>query len=217
MFVNGPHNANLMCKWHHSRVTTPTEDFAEQKKELRARVSQRRNQLRAGSTDVRASAVALNGAEIVRHQVPMGATIALFSSFGNEPPTDLLITHLVDLGYRVILPRVVNDTEMTWHRYDGTWTVDTLGIPTPGVDAVPSDSASINDAHMMFIPAVAASQDGRRLGRGGGYYDRVLSTLPTYAQGGPFRVAIIDMAGLLADGEIPMSEHDAYVDGVLVG
>jgi 5-formyltetrahydrofolate cyclo-ligase len=217
MFINGPHNAKPRRKWHYLRVTTPIDDYASRKKDLRTRVAQRRSQLRAGSTDVRASAVALNGAEMIRHNLAPHSTVALFSSFGNEPPTDLLITTLVDLGFRVILPRVINDTEMTWHHYDGQWTVDTLGIPSPGNNEAPSDLADISSADAMFIPAVAASQDGRRLGRGGGYYDRLLAEIPTHAEGGPLRIAVIDMAGLLADGEIPMGPHDAYVDAVLVG
>jgi 5,10-methenyltetrahydrofolate synthetase len=216
MFFYSPHEGKPKSSCHYWSVTTP-KDISEAKKELRTRVAQRRAQLRTGATDVRASAVALNGAEMVRHKVEAGSTIALFSSFGNEPPTDLLITQLVDLGYRVILPRVINDTDMTWHRYDGQWTVDTLGIPSPGVESTPSDPVDIHAADIIFIPAVAASQDGRRLGRGGGYYDRLLAQVPRHMYGGPIRIAVIDMAGLLPDGEIPMDEHDAYVDAVLVG
>jgi len=159
--------------------------------------------------------VAISGLEIVRKECPQGATVAAFASFGNEPPTDLLITGLVDLGYRVLLPRVVSDTEMTWHRHDGTWTIDMLGIETP---TTPADVAtSISECSLIFIPAIAASADGRRLGRGGGYYDRVLEHLPTHEDGGPFRCAIIDAAGLLESGLIPMDEHDGWIDGVLVG
>lgn len=180
-------------------------------------VAQRRLSLRTGATDVRASSVGINGVEIVRAQCPAGSTVAAFASFGSEPPTDILISGLVDLGYRVILPRVINDTEMTWHHYDGTWTTDTLGIATPGVDASASEPADIRSAKAIFIPAVAASSDGRRLGRGGGYYDRMLQTLPTHAEGGPYRIAVIDVAGLLPEGVIPMEDHDAWVDSVLVG
>ncbi len=198
-------------------MTTPQDNLETAKKDVRAMVAQRRLSLRTGATDVRASAVAINGAEIVRAVAPRGSTVALFASFGSEPPTDLLISGLVDLGYRVLLPRVISDTEMTWHHYDGTWTTDNLGIATPGTEAAPSDLGNIATAAVIFIPAIAASQDGRRLGRGGGYYDRMLANLPDHEHGGPFRIAVIDMAGLLSDGVIPMDHHDAWVDSVLVG
>jgi 5-formyltetrahydrofolate cyclo-ligase len=194
-------------------VTTPNDDSTKSKTEIRAMIAQRRQTLRVGATDVRASAVAINGIEIVRAHCQPGSIIAAFSSFGNEPPTDLLVSGLVDMGYRVILPRVINDTEMTWHHYDGTWTTDTLGISTP---ATP-DEVIITSAALIFIPAVAASQDGRRLGRGGGYYDRMLEHLPVHEAGGPFRCAVIDAPGLLPNGVIPMDSHDAWVDGILVG
>lgn len=198
-------------------MTTPTDDASSSKAATRALVAQRRLSLRTGATDVRASSVAINGVELIRQRCPRGSTIAAFSSFGAEPPTDILISGLVDLGYRVILPRVISPTEMTWHHYDGTWTTDTLGIATPGSADTPAEVADINKAAAIFIPAVAASQDGRRLGRGGGYYDRMLETLPTHAEGGPIRIAVIDVAGLLPEGVIPMESHDAWVDSVLVG
>ncbi len=180
-------------------------------------VAQRRLSLRTGATDVRASSVGINGVQIVRNNCEPGSTVAAFASFGSEPPTDILVSGLAELGYRVILPRVINDTEMTWHHYDGTWTTDTLGIATPGIESAASEAADIRSAKIIFIPAVAASSDGRRLGRGGGYYDRLLETLPTHADGGPFRIAVIDVAGLLPEGVIPMEPHDAWVDSVLVG
>jgi 5-formyltetrahydrofolate cyclo-ligase len=194
-------------------VTTPNEDVSNSKTEIRAMVADRRSTLRVGATDVRASAVAIHGIEMVRAECAPGSIIAAFSSFGNEPPTDLLVSGLVDMGYRVILPRVINATEMTWHHYDGTWTTDTLGISTPATN----DEVSMTNCALIFIPAVAASPDGRRLGRGGGYYDRMLEKLPTHAEGGPFRCAVIDAPGLLANGVIPMDSHDAWVDGILVG
>ena len=196
-------------------MTTPNP--SEEKKRLRTLVSQRRLSLRTGATDVRASSLAINGVQLLRHRCAEGSTVALFASFGNEPPTDLLMTGLVDLGYRVILPRVDDADTMSWRHYDGTWTTDTLGIATPGLAHDTTDSADIKDAAVIFIPAVAASSDGRRLGRGGGYYDRVLGHLATHADGGPLRIAVIDVAGLLPEGVIPMEEHDAWVDSVLVG
>ena len=198
-------------------MTTPTNDSSQDKAATRALVAQRRLSLRVGATDVRASSVGINGIELVRGQCPLGSTIAVFASFGAEPPTDILISGLVGVGYRVILPRVINETQMTWHHYDGTWTTDTLGIATPGNDSSPSESADISTAAAIFIPSVAASIDGRRLGRGGGYYDRLLEHLPQHSAGGPLRIAVIDVAGLLPEGVIPMDAHDGWVDSVLVG
>ena len=142
-----------------------------------------------------------------------GDLIGAFASFGFEPPTDLLISTLSEYGYKVLLPNSHEDKSISWHRYDGEWGVDELGIPSP-LNQTPS---SLGDCALIFIPALAASNDGRRLGRGAGYYDRALAQIPLYKDGGPVRVAVIDMAGILPDGQIPMADFDQYVDAVLVG
>lgn len=191
-------------------MTTPIEDV---KNQIRNLVLERRKRLQTGATDTRASAVAIHGMELVKKFCSPGDKIATFASFGAEPPTDLLLTTLSEFGYKVLLPHANHDKSMTWRRYEGELVVDELGIPTPLNDEI----ESLEDCAMIFIPAIAASNDGRRLGRGAGYYDRALAQVPKHKNGGPLRVAVIDMAGLLPDGEIPMDKYDQYVDAVLVG
>jgi 5-formyltetrahydrofolate cyclo-ligase len=191
-------------------VTTPIDDA---KNEIRKVVQARRNSLQTGATDTRASAVAIHGMELVRKFCQPGDFIGAFASLGFEPPTDLLISTLSEYGYKVLLPNSHEDKTITWYRYDGEWGVDELGIAAP----LNQEVGSLNDCALLFIPALAASNDGSRLGRGAGYYDRALSQVPAHKDGGPLRVAVIDMAGLLPDGQIPMADFDQYVDAVLVG
>jgi 5-formyltetrahydrofolate cyclo-ligase len=191
-------------------VTTPIEDA---KNEIRKVVQSRRNSLQTGATDTRASAVAIHGMEMVKKFCNPGDLVGAFTSFGSEPPTDLLLSTLNEFGYKVLLPKSHLDKTITWARYDGEWGVDELGIAAP----LNQEVGNLKDCALIFIPALAASNDGRRLGRGAGYYDRALATIPLYKDGGPLRVAVIDMAGLLPDGQIPMADFDQYVDAVLVG
>ena len=191
-------------------MTTPIDDA---KNEIRNIVKSRRNSLQTGATDTRASAVAIHGMEMVRKFCKPGDAIGAFASFGFEPPTDLLISTLSEFGYKVLLPNSHEDKTLSWYRYDGEWGVDDLGIPAP----LNKEQVPLTDCSLIFIPALAASNDGRRLGRGAGYYDRALSAVARHIDGGPLRVAVIDMAGLLPDGQIPMADFDQYVDAVLVG
>jgi 5-formyltetrahydrofolate cyclo-ligase len=193
-------------------VTTPNEEIQQQKLQLRNRIAEARNTLRAGSSDTRASAFALNAMQFVKSYAEPGDLIALFVSFGYEPPTDMFIGLLEDLGYGVLLPRVEDGAEIGWYRYDGTWSLDSFGIAAPYQSTEKLDSAK-----MIFVPAFAASNDGRRLGRGKGFYDRALKNIPLFTNGGPFRVAVTDIAGLLEPGAIPIESHDELVDAVLVG
>lgn len=191
-------------------MTTPIDDA---KNEIRKVVQARRKSLQTGATDTRASAVAIHGMEMVRKFCKPGDLIGAFTSFGFEPPTDLLISTLNEFGYKVLLPNSHQDKSISWYRFDGQWGVDELGIAAP----LNKEAARLDDCSLIFIPALAASNDGRRLGRGAGYYDRALADIPQHKDGGPLRVAVIDIAGILPNGEIPMDDFDQYVDAVLVG
>lgn len=193
-------------------MTTPNEEIHQQKVELRQRIQVARNTLRAGSSDTRASAFALNAMQFVKSYSEPGDVIALFVSLGYEPPTDLLISTLDELGYGILLPRVLDDVNLGWYRYDGQWLVDELGISAPH-----ESSADLKSARIIFIPACAASNDGRRLGRGKGYYDRALASVQEFHEGGPFRIAVTDISGLVEPGLIPVDAHDQLVNAVLVG
>jgi 5-formyltetrahydrofolate cyclo-ligase len=62
---------------------------------------------------------------------------------------------------------------------------------------------------VILVPGVAFTRAGQRLGRGGGYYDRLLSALPAKAVrlGVCFELQIVD--------ELPSEPHDMRVDGVV--
>lgn len=63
---------------------------------------------------------------------------------------------------------------------------------------------------LMLVPGVAFTQDGKRLGRGGGWYDRALTNLPKCIE----TVGICAKERLLSD--LPTEEHDRKVSKVLV-
>lgn len=59
---------------------------------------------------------------------------------------------------------------------------------------------------LVFVPGVAFTRSGERLGRGGGYYDRLLSGLPKSS----VTLGICFAMQLL--GALPMEAHDCTVD-----
>ena len=111
---------------------------------------------------------------------------------------------------RVILPVLLPDGDLDWAAYEGTLDAGPRGLREPsgprlGVDAVRS-------AGLVLVPALAVDTHGRRMGRGGGSYDRALSRLrpssPT-----PLIVALLH-DGELVD-EVPTEPHDRPVHGVI--
>jgi 5-formyltetrahydrofolate cyclo-ligase len=80
------------------------------------------------------------------------------------------------------------------------------GIPEPRADCAPVVLESVD---WVLVPGIAFDEAGRRLGYGGGYYDRLLPLLPPAAA----RVAGAFEAQIVA--EVPAAAHDAAVDWIV--
>lgn len=128
--------------------------------------------------------------------------IAAYIAMEDEPNTELLLEVCTEVGIEVLVPRVAGE-RLEWVRFD--WDdleVGAFGIPEPQGEAVPLN------VEAMIIPALAASHDGVRLGRGKGFYDRALKTVGEN----------IPVVALVHDGELfeelPSEEHDRGVTWV---
>jgi 5-formyltetrahydrofolate cyclo-ligase len=184
-------------------TVSDVSDVQQRKAELRARVLARRSALPA---DQRAQAGrAIRDALLDRPEVQMAGTIAAYYSIGAEPDTRGLVYALWKRGSYVLLPVLRPDGDLDWASYEGP---DSLvpgprglrepGEPTRGVDAVARADA-------VLVPALAVDGAGRRLGRGGGSYDRALARV------GP----LIPLIALVYDeelvGHVPSEGHDVPV------
>lgn len=72
---------------------------------------------------------------------------------------------------------------------------------------------------LFILPGLAFDNSGRRLGRGGGYYDtflrnyRLLANKQNWKQ--PLLVALTYSVQILDDGVIPITPNDVYVDAIV--
>jgi 5-formyltetrahydrofolate cyclo-ligase len=80
-----------------------------------------------------------------------------------------------------------------------------FGILQP-LEGAPLEARRID---FVFVPALAYDMKGHRLGRGGGYYDRFLSTRAPKA----FRCGVGFECQVVAD--VPIKEHDCQVHAVV--
>ena len=62
---------------------------------------------------------------------------------------------------------------------------------------------------LILVPGLAFTADGHRLGRGGGYYDRLLAILPPHTR----RIGVCFATQIVA--ELPMEPHDQRVERVV--
>jgi 5-formyltetrahydrofolate cyclo-ligase len=138
-------------------------------------------------------------------EMQMAGTIAAYMSVGTEPETAGLIFALWKRGAYVLLPVLLSDGDLDWASYEGP---DSLA-PGPRGLLEPTEPrrgvTAITSADLVIVPALAVDLAGRRLGRGGGSYDRALARVGA---------AILTVA-LLYDGElfgeIPAGPHDQPV------
>lgn len=133
-------------------------------------------------------------------------TLLLFYGAGAEPDTGHLLLELWRQRKRVLLPKCLPGRAMEARLVrgeDDLWP-GTFGIPEP-LDACPTvDKGEID---LILVPALCYDLSCRRLGQGGGYYDRYLADY-----GG--RTVGLCRERLLQK-ELPVEEHDRAVDLVL--
>ncbi len=141
-------------------------------------------------------------------QVTSAGTIAAYYSVGTEPDTHGLIFALWKRGSYVVLPVLLPDGDLDWASYEGPESLapGPRGVPQP-VEPV-RGTGTVARADVVLVPALAVDVRGRRLGRGGGSYDRALARV------GPQ----VPTIALLYDSEllpsVPAEEHDQVVRAV---
>jgi len=115
--------------------------------------------------------------------------VFLFSSIPDEIDTKYLIESALSENKRVILP-VIRGEEIDLYYYDSNKiVVGTFGILEPSTD---SEKATVGDIDLAIIPGRAFTKEGKRLGRGKGYYDRLLPSLSCLKWGICYPCQIVD-------------------------
>lgn len=133
-------------------------------------------------------------------------TVALYASLSDEVQSFELI-ELLSQTKRVVLPRVAGD-DMDFYPYTpSSLKVGAFGIEEPQG----SEPISPDEIDVIVVPGVAFTTDGKRCGRGKGYYDKYLSR-------SGFRAIKIGVCYTeqLAEN-IPNEPHDIVMDYMIYG
>jgi 5-formyltetrahydrofolate cyclo-ligase len=140
-------------------------------------------------------------------EVDAATTVLAFSSFGSELPMTPVIEGLVARDIRVGLPVITgSDIEArTWRPGEPT-TTTSFGAEEPAGGS-PIEPSSID---VILTPAVAVDRTGRRVGYGGGFYDRFLLRTREDAE----RIAVV-LPEQLVDDDLPAGSFDLRVDAIV--
>lgn len=133
-------------------------------------------------------------------------TVAVFAALPDEPATDEVLARWASTR-RVVLPRVEGDAMRFYACRPDALVFGAFGILEPQGER-PCPAGEID---LVVCPGVAFTADGRRLGRGRGYYDRYLGD-PAFRG---FRVGVCYAHQLVDD--LPVEPHDVRMDRVITG
>ncbi|MEI6351894.1 MAG: 5-formyltetrahydrofolate cyclo-ligase [Verrucomicrobiota bacterium] len=172
-----------------------------------------RKAIRLRLQSISAEARAENSAAICREVAQTrewrdARVVGFFSPLGSEPNVDLLWSVLENRA--VCYPRVVGE-HLVFIRVpdrsallESRWNL--LEPPHENGAEVP-----LSEIDLLLVPGMAFTRDGHRMGRGGGFYDRLLGSenfrAPTF--GICFAKQIVP--------RLPMEDHDQRVKRVICG
>ena len=93
-----------------------------------------------------------------------------------EVNTAALISHLQQLGKRVVVPKVISGGVLENYvlKSDTVLRKSSWGIPEP----VAGEIIAPEKIDVVFVPLLAYDRKGNRVGYGGGFYDRFLARCP---------------------------------------
>lgn len=133
-------------------------------------------------------------------------TVFCFVGTDREIHTKPLIQAALDLGKKIAVPKCVSKGIMEARQ------ISSLNDLAPGSYGIeePLDTSRImppGSVSLALIPCLTCSRDGRRLGYGGGFYDRYLESVPG--------IRAVLCRGSLMEEQIPCESHDCLMDAVI--
>jgi len=180
-------------------------DIKARKRELRSELIAARARLTQEERLARSQRVAerLDGLDLLS-----GArVVALYAPLGTEVDATVIARRLRARGVRLLFPRsVVGERRLAFCACEPFELVrGPLGAGEPPASAFETE---LGDVDAFVIPGVGFSEDGFRLGRGGGYYDVTLKQAARAARVGVgFDLQLVPT--------LPQDPHDMPLDAVV--
>ncbi len=135
------------------------------KKQMRAKAKEIRAQLHSVEKDEKIQAVFFSSPLV------NARSFFVYASFQSEVDTTGIIARLLQRKKQVCVPRTLGDGVMLAVPHSEDTEKDKYGIVQP-------KSGEDTQCDVALVPLLSADKKGNRLGYGGGYYDRYLSSRP---------------------------------------
>lgn len=180
------------------------EEVKRQKKELRKKLMDKQHNLDPMYKESASKEIL----EVLKKQKDylLAGTIFIYVGQETEVNTTLIIQDALAKGKRVLVPKTVSLGHME------ACEIDSMEDLSPGLHGIlePKDLAYQMDPgkiDIAFVPCVAFTKEGYRLGYGGGFYDRFLPR-------GRFKRILVAFSEMEEDA-LPRDVFDEKVHGIL--
>lgn len=183
------------------------DDIDEQKSTLRKAMRKARRE-HAASLDASTRALLFRRPPVpVMQMIPQGATIGLYYEAAGEAPARAYARFLHEQGHIIALPAYDAPGAPMHFR---EWT-DPIGESDIEKGAFGPQPVAVNgriEPDVLFVPLVAFTNSGDRMGQGGGFYDRWLEAHPdTVAIGLAWDIQLVET--------LPVEAHDAPLTAIV--
>ncbi len=185
-------------------------DIDTEKSKLRTEARANRDALASGLGAAAATGIAarfMSEPELAAH-TGIGTVVSGYRAIGSELDAATLMQRIAARGSRLCLPVVASPgAPLVFRRWSEGDRMEpgVYGIPVPASDA----EELVPD--LLLVPLLAFDRQGRRLGYGGGYYDRTIAKLRAEKE---ILAVGLAFSGQLRD-DMPVGPHDAPLDWIV--
>ena len=181
--------------------------MTNRKQELRDRMRKRLASL--SPADVRAKSAAIEEQCFLQPKLVAADWVFAYVSQGHEVATRGLIEQLLVMGKHVCVPKFDEPTRQyvasELRDFDKELVKGKFGILEPGSEAVRRVDPRKLDA--LLVPGLAFDEMGNRLGRGHGFFDRILQKTTGAKLALAYDFQLVE--------EVPAEEHDVRMDFII--
>ena len=170
-----------------------------------------RKTIRAAERELPQSYKDRSSAEICAHLAAMpeylaADTVFAFVGTAREIDTTAFLEDVLARGKRLCVPLGVGDGLMDLHHITSLEQLNTgaYGIQEPSED---TPIVPVDEVDFAVIPCLSCSHGGKRLGQGGGFYDRFLAKYRS--------AAVLVCRERLTREELPVEPHDLPIPWVM--
>ncbi|KAK7009861.1 5-formyltetrahydrofolate cyclo-ligase [Biomphalaria glabrata] len=189
------------------------ETLLQAKDKLRQQIKANLNKLSQKEKDIQ-STVVVN--KVLSSKVFQECQrISIYLPMKNEVNTLPILRAMLNNGKQCFIPHYHNDDMImskleSWEHYEKL-PINTWGIRQPTHFDLSNDAILNGGLDLILMPGLAFTKDGRRLGRGKGYYDKYLQKCEDLGLQ-PKTVALLFKEQLVDN--VPISDNDKLVDFV---